>query len=434
MRIKGYPGRAIDVNLSLEENNSMGVLYEANWSNAHENLVQQKMANDEPNGRLQNESSLGRYQRTLDMINAKEAENKDVSRTQIIKNIGGYKPTTLRKIKRRQFSEWEQIDENTQISESKNNESQTTEYNNINQSVTAMEKNKKAPNLRRWNTTMGKHDDRPKITNYREVLQSENCDKTLKNKKNYSFSDSFSENRKLNHHYETIDCDNKLKTNRNGKTFDNELNGLRTLEVNDRMNSYKMSNNFCSEVYKRENVKHIPKSSATLSRNKSIKGKPILDEIPIDLLPRLEINKTTEKDKITGFGKMLYNTISAGTKFPRIFLKNSLNKSIEEETDPRKIESPSSASTAALQSSKSSKSSPRSIISEEPKISRYSKASISSTDSDSFAIPRPRLIVPVHTYARKRRTGNLVNEKNIDPIYENIGDKKKTGKNNDKKK
>ena len=31
----------------------------------------------------------------------------------------------------------------------------------------------------------------------------------------------------------------------------------------------------------------------------------------------------------------------------------------------------------------------------------------SSDDQDQFMIPRPRLIVPVHTYARKRRTGNL---------------------------
>lgn len=30
-----------------------------------------------------------------------------------------------------------------------------------------------------------------------------------------------------------------------------------------------------------------------------------------------------------------------------------------------------------------------------------------SDDQDQFVIPRPRLIVPVHTYARKRRTGNL---------------------------
>lgn len=32
---------------------------------------------------------------------------------------------------------------------------------------------------------------------------------------------------------------------------------------------------------------------------------------------------------------------------------------------------------------------------------------VNSDDQDQFMIPRPRLIVPVHTYARKRRTGNL---------------------------
>lgn len=34
-------------------------------------------------------------------------------------------------------------------------------------------------------------------------------------------------------------------------------------------------------------------------------------------------------------------------------------------------------------------------------------ADCNSNVSD-FSIPRPRLIVPVHTYARKRRTGNLI--------------------------
>lgn len=44
-----------------------------------------------------------------------------------------------------------------------------------------------------------------------------------------------------------------------------------------------------------------------------------------------------------------------------------------------------------------------------PVLSEKKKAAseVNSDDQDQFMIPRPRLIVPVHTYARKRRTGNL---------------------------
>lgn len=40
-------------------------------------------------------------------------------------------------------------------------------------------------------------------------------------------------------------------------------------------------------------------------------------------------------------------------------------------------------------------------------MTNRSEVNSNSDDQDQFVIPRPRLIVPVHTYARKRRTGNL---------------------------
>lgn len=46
-----------------------------------------------------------------------------------------------------------------------------------------------------------------------------------------------------------------------------------------------------------------------------------------------------------------------------------------------------------------------------------------SDDQDQFIIPRPRLIVPVHTYARKRRTGNLRAAEEEEEASQNSGAK-----------
>lgn len=62
--------------------------------------------------------------------------------------------------------------------------------------------------------------------------------------------------------------------------------------------------------------------------------------------------------------------------------------------------SPTNKSPACLNSNSTS---PR----QSAQISNNISNSESNGNSDQFFIPRPKLIVPVHTYARKRRTGNL---------------------------
>ena len=110
MRIKHYPGRAMDANLSMDKHNSMGMLYEANWLNAHER-VQPSLTTLNYSKSNVNVSALGKYQNQLEEIKAYEAETKDASITKTLRELSGYKPSTLRKKNRKQYHEWDDFKE-----------------------------------------------------------------------------------------------------------------------------------------------------------------------------------------------------------------------------------------------------------------------------------------------------------------------------------
>uniref|UniRef100_A0A182V6B3 Uncharacterized protein n=1 Tax=Anopheles merus TaxID=30066 RepID=A0A182V6B3_ANOME len=79
------------------------------------------------------------------------------------------------------------------------------------------------------------------------------------------------------------------------------------LSIGDRMTSYRSDNDLCSQIYREGSrngsLASIPRATATLSRNRTIKGRPILEDIPADLLPRLEPEKpkrSSSKKRRTG--------------------------------------------------------------------------------------------------------------------------------------
>uniref|UniRef100_A0A182JIK0 Uncharacterized protein n=1 Tax=Anopheles atroparvus TaxID=41427 RepID=A0A182JIK0_ANOAO len=259
------------------------------------------------------------------------------------------------------------------------------------------------------------------------------------------------------------------------------------LSIGDRMTTYRSDNDLCSQIYREGSrngsLASIPKATATLSRNRTIKGRPILEDIPADLLPRLEPTKPKKAPgKRVGFGKMLYNTISAGTRFPRTLLKSHFGNGPREsggdsseydtiggyqDDSPPSSMSPLSSASTSPSSSKSSSfkklfgggsnSPPTNYVHQPPSsgtssrsgsqhsnsnggntTSRRQQYSASSSDSsaDSFFGPsvgeraasrdpagfgrangKFPTLVPVHTYARKRRTGNLIAN---EPIYGNV--------------
>uniref|UniRef100_A0A182KBK3 Uncharacterized protein n=1 Tax=Anopheles christyi TaxID=43041 RepID=A0A182KBK3_9DIPT len=234
------------------------------------------------------------------------------------------------------------------------------------------------------------------------------------------------------------------------------------LSIGDRMTSYRSDNDLCSQIYRKGSrngsLASIPRATATLSRNRTIKGRPILEDIPADLLPRLEPEKPKRTGKKVGFGKMLYNTISAGTKFPRTLLKSHFGAAREGDTsecdsatgyqDSGPLSSLSSASSSGSTSppSSSKSSSFKKLFGGASgggsrSTSNSSTASNSTGSGTVHPSRRPQAgedcnesyiitsarhgpvgskfpsLVPVHTYARKRRTGNLIAN---EPIYGNV--------------
>ncbi|XP_055539096.1 cGMP-dependent protein kinase, isozyme 2 forms cD5/T2 isoform X1 [Wyeomyia smithii] len=514
MRIKHHPGRAIEASLSLDQHNAMGALYEANWDK-----VQSSM-----NSLIESHHGLGRKDdgkitplREIDEDEGLPDEDEDVTQglkrnSTVLKALNGYKPSTIRRHRLRQFPEWDELKESSYSEENLDTVRSHSSFKPFVNSHTRMtsgyrQYDRESPSkeyrmyvnlassesfrtpiaggkntaLKRSNTVAiqsGNLDAcRPRTLDRRDVFQRLK-EKVRQQKPIDEFSDhqrsyGFPANSEKIDHSNTSYRFNKNCDTKSSKSLesisalpdyhrgsdDSESN----LSIGDRMTGYRSSSDLCSRVYRDDtgkSLRHIPKSTATLSRNKSVKGRPILDDIPADLLPRSD-SESFKKTKKVGFGKMLYNTISAGSKFPRSLLKNHFSRDIDESSeydnfdyrhsDPFETSRISSGfhQTPPLVSPSSPKSSsPSSTASSFKKLFRSrsranrrqpSSSSSSADSADSFLLPTPeerpvppplpaprvllathhrQNIVPVHTYARKRRTGAL----NAEPIYGNLED------------
>ncbi|XP_049302386.1 cGMP-dependent protein kinase, isozyme 2 forms cD5/T2 isoform X2 [Bactrocera dorsalis] len=144
MKIKRYPGKAVDASLSLDGHNAMGVLYEANWLQAHESFnarsdphTSQRMSpsSDETTDATNTShtsnnsnsaayttarhphtggsylvdgiSTLCKYQMSLEQISALEQQSRDERIVKAIKHLNGYKPSTLRRKPQQLHGEWD---------------------------------------------------------------------------------------------------------------------------------------------------------------------------------------------------------------------------------------------------------------------------------------------------------------------------------------
>ncbi|XP_036329818.1 cGMP-dependent protein kinase, isozyme 2 forms cD5/T2-like [Rhagoletis pomonella] len=143
MKIKRYPGKAVDASLSLDGNNAMGVLYEANWLQAHENFntrsdpAAAQLGSPTPitnnsaaypttttnaattaytptrhphtggSYLVEGISTLRKYQMSLEQISALEQQNRDDRIVKAIKDLNGYKPSTLRRKPQQLHGEWD---------------------------------------------------------------------------------------------------------------------------------------------------------------------------------------------------------------------------------------------------------------------------------------------------------------------------------------
>lgn len=521
MRIKHHPGRAIEASLSLEQNSAMGALYEANWDKVQSSMNSLIASHHELGRGDDGKSTPFRELEEDEGLPDEDEEDPHALKqsSTVLKAFNGYKPSTIRRIRGRQFPEWDELKESNYSEEnldtirplssfkpfanthmSGNGHRQWEQHRNsppkeyrmyMNLASSESFRNPitggKPAALKRSNTVAiqsGNSADvyRPRTLDRRDVFQrlkekvrqQKPIDEFSDHQRNYGFPTTSDNLERSNTRYRSS-CDSKnSKSLESISTFPDYRRGSddseSNLSIGDRMTCYRSSSDLCSRIYRDEGdqtFRNIPKATATLSRNKSVKGRPILDDIPPDLLTRPSSNNSSKSKKV-GFGKMLYNTISAGTKFPRALLKNHFSRDSADSSEYdgfsfREMEpsaasmspsphhspphlSPSSSKSTSSPASSTSSSFKKLFRSRSRTLRRQQVSSSSSDSADSFLVPTPeerplppplpapripmsssaaaasmmhssqQSIVPVHTYARKRRTGNL----NAEPIYGNL--------------
>jgi hypothetical protein len=469
MKIKSYPGRAIEANDSLDKHGSMGLLYEANWTNANERINQTPLTTYSKSN--VNISSLGKYQDQLERVKAYEADHQP--ETRMLRDFNGYKPSTLRiKKNPRQHNEWDNepsktkdVIHNPLYNHSQNNWHSSDYLTNLNNLASGKRAD---PKLRRSQTVIVKQPtSAASERHYRADVQGEidlrdfylrrSQLRAIEEKHQNKFPNMLS----VHHEHgaaNRIDAngipkncdtmsDNKVSLYHDHSTIHlsalarNHSDTVHNTSAN-RMNCYKASNFFVAPS-SRNNVigsngelcenEMISNGKATarvllnpLARNKSIKinhfDMVTTAKEPQKLRPEEVDGKLCDTNGKSGkkvskknsFSR-IFATISAGSKFPRAFLgrgggKNSQRAKLNLEELSENAESQQSNSSLSTLSS-SPVFSPSNV--EKKNATNRKHGSATSSDSDSFVIPRPRLIVPVHTYARKRRTGNLNSDQSI---------------------
>lgn len=442
MKLKSHPGFAIPANLSLDKHNSMGLLYEANWMNTNERIRQSYSKSNvnlslyPSNGSSHHESevssisSLGQYQKQLEQVKAYEADQKNNASIRTIRDFQGYKPSTLKSTKSfKQHNEWDNepktkdVIHNPLYNHSQNNWHSSDYLSNVNNHHQKRIDQK----LKRSQTVIVKQ---PSATekNFQGDIDLKDFYLRRKQLEESKVPKDFGNGMPRN-------CDSmSVKNDSLHRDCSNNLSALVRSNSNNRMNCYKTLNfftpnksNFVAE--EAENVENgkvaAPRALLNpLARNKSIKinhfdmvttAKEPQKLKPEEIDGKLCDFSSGEKKvkKKNSFSRMFYNTISAGSKFPRVLLgrksqRTKLNLEELSENAENQQSTNSNSSVSTLSTSSIDKT-PVDFL--RPQLRKNGSAT--SSDSDSFVIPRPRLIVPVHTYARKRRTGFNLTDQSI---------------------
>lgn len=312
MKIKRYPGKAVDASLSLDQTNAMGLLYEANWLQAHETMktalgrgTKMRIDNDKI-------SNLSKYQVTLEQLHDLEVDPKDHGVVDTIKELNGYRTTAVRKKQsRKHYPDWDDFREEIN---GKRNENHYV--------LDPTEKKQFRP---------------------RQQVPEENFQ--LPPIPDFS-----------------------------------QKNLKRSQTV-----SYRPSNNTVIDI---KDLKKMWKAEEPVRQMRMPPPPPPPVPITCD-------NENTQQ------------RISAAPTKPVNRAKSVRIGSVTTISEDHLPPKPPPRRTLPLPMTQEPSASP--TFEFEQRERRKPGSSSSSNSDDQFSIPRPRLIVPVHTYARKRRTGNLLN-------------------------
>ncbi|CAG9799219.1 unnamed protein product [Chironomus riparius] len=427
MKMKSYPGYAIDANFYVGNYNSLGIMYEANWNSS--NQKQDLTKSVKLSSISQNVSSLGYYQKRVDKLRELETYQQ---RENIIekKNL----PSKLKINKNKTENvEWDcdiQKHNNTPIlnplyNHSKNNwhSSNYLPFSNTKSTETSLKRSQtvivKQPTTSRYpferEHEQNLLDLKGSLQKQRSFIKGEE-NRINKVNKLDRHCDIESDCDILNNRFEKIRLNTPNSENKANDTYCYKTMYFRTLnEGNEKLRNSSFATDIITSKIKLD-------SAAVLQQKTKINQ---LDDI--DIIRDIENSKSNEsakefeicsndckiklkKEKKNGLTKFFYNTISNGSKIPKVILGRSKSQK-SQSTKVTKLNE--SFQSNLNENDIKSSSSNASTLTPSPVLNENNFTRSQKSDLQTFCIPRPRLIVPVHSYTRKRRTGNLTKDQSL---------------------
>lgn len=476
MKIKRYPGKAVDASLSLDGNNAMGVLYEANWLQAHESFnarsdpqAAQRISpssdetnNDTIHNNTTNNSNntnstaytnarhphiggsylvdgistLCKYQMSLEQISALEQQSRDERIVKAIKDLNGYKPSTLRRKPQQLHGEWD-----------------THVFNSEADNPTKAAKKVQQQNHYVIDPTMERQ-QRP-----RQQISAQPPALQLKRSQTMVYAPSKSKHTSPSSSPASASASAASKSSTSSSS---------TLDIKDLRRIWKME----------QGIKKS-KSSTTLTSRNAMSVAPAPAAITPQLPTVISTQPQRQRTPLLPAPNNCDSNLNGGAEVPKpkprvatinraksmrlpvaedIALKSAkhtltVRRRTPPKPPPRRIAPQLPIGTNAFDNSSQKHDAPNPLlvthidmpidgdavdVMAQPIVNKPSRprsadsltdalagmtlgvghrqqqrGSASSTNSasqcsdDQFSIPRPRLLVPIHTYARKRRTGNL---------------------------
>ncbi|XP_037928398.1 cGMP-dependent protein kinase, isozyme 2 forms cD5/T2-like isoform X2 [Teleopsis dalmanni] len=386
MKVKRYPGKVVDASLSLEYTNAMGVLYEANWLRAQQKFnseIGKQLSCDAPiqvgtmlptanNGRgylFDGISTLSKYQMTLEQIKSLEHDDDvlDNNIVEAMQNLKGYKPSTLRRKGSVHSFNWNcSFDKSNS---SKDDKYGSTKHPTSNATTATIEKRKQRP---RQQVSI-----QPPILKRSQTML---CSSKLSDS-SYGVFDI----KELRNSWKK-----DLMINNNEHQYaDNDLNNPSVISTQpQRLNLITCQNQNCDK--KTNSAISQCNLASTASENCSRSA----------IIPNFKPCHTISES---------LDTCNNNDYFVQI--------SNEDDGENLNASEPSGTYIEDISTRKNSVDISTTISNCKKQQSNHCEIKKSDPQNieDHFLIPRPRLIVPVHSYARKRKTG-ILSDQNMEAI------------------
>ncbi|XP_058977259.1 cGMP-dependent protein kinase, isozyme 2 forms cD5/T2 isoform X2 [Musca domestica] len=443
MKIERYPGKAVDASLSLDRSNAMVELYEANWYQAQQSFNQHRgstrsvpttksinapstPSNSTPKAAtlaLRNNgvsgggsflkegvSSLNKYQMTLDQIRSLERETADKNIVKTIKNLNAYKTVALRPKPSKLSSTWDDwIDPDEDDEDGGESNSNTNASNAGTMKRPARPRQQisvKPPSLKRSQTMV--YNSRPTKMDsnnswFRETTPNNTATTTSEGQTTEDIPTVISKQpqplrEKLLSSLD-LNAANENLTNGSSNNCDNNFKPFAAIRHSSAAPSPSIpltKSRSMAAVNRSKSVRFPPNSSSS----SSMFGRELHNQYHHTSPSPTAVNgfaKPTPPPKPAPRSRKVSLDIKADlTNYntPELMSQQFEDLNLEAKHPHHHTRQASDSSTSSGHSSNMSTN------------SNSSRNSQRAANND-FAIPRPRLIVPIHTYARKRRTGNL---------------------------